>query len=189
MGVMSIVTFWLLSGTRERYRGSAAADRKSPSDGDVRRRENSILARLVALNAFNGMAIGLTGPLMSYWFARRFHVCPQAIGPVMALAFVLTGVAALLTGRVSVFNRGTVGVGQALAVGLVRDERRLATSLNAVSMQLPQSAGPSVAGLFLHAGHFALHFYVAALLQGAYLVAYALVFRGCAPPDGLTRAS
>jgi predicted MFS family arabinose efflux permease len=98
--------------------------------------------------------------------------------------------AALMYVLRSVFNRGTVGARQALTIGLVRDQRRgLATSLNAVSMQLPQSVGPSVAGLFLHAGRFALPFYVAALLQGAYLVAYARVFRGYASPDGPTGAT
>ena len=57
-------------------------------------------------------------------------------------------------------------------------DRHLATSLNAVSFQMPQSAGPGIAGYLLHVGQLTLPFYVAALLQGIYLVLYRRVFRG-----------
>jgi MFS family permease len=198
----------------------------------VRRQENQILEKLVLVNVFNGVAIGLTGPLISYWFALRFHVGPAAIAPVMAATFILTGASSLLTGRLSerigivqsviwarlvglvllvllplmpvywlaaliyllrsAFNRGSAGARQALAVGLVRDERRgLATSLNAISFQVPQSVGPSIAGYLLDTGQFTLPFYVAALLQGIYLVAYGRIFRNYEPnpekPEPLER--
>ncbi len=66
-----------------------------------RRRENRHLARLVALNAVNGFAIGLIGPLMPYWFHLRFGVGPAAIAPAMAVVFAITAVASLLAGRLS----------------------------------------------------------------------------------------
>jgi hypothetical protein len=61
--------------------------------------KNSFLWHLVGLNAFNGLAIGLTGPLMAYWFARRFQVGPSAVGPVLAGAFIVAGLAALPSGE------------------------------------------------------------------------------------------
>jgi MFS family permease len=193
-----------------------------------KRIENGILARLVSVNLFNGFAIGLTGPLISYWFAQKFGVGPSTLGPTFAITFVVTGIASLITGRVSTsigvvrsvvwarmvglallvvlpllpvywlaaviyllrsaLNRGTAGARQALAIGLVGDERRgLASSLNTVSMQLPQSAGPTVAGLLLDAGQLALPFYVAAVLQGLYLVFYRTMFRKYEPSPSSPR--
>ena len=66
-----------------------------------RRHENRSLRKLVMLNAVNGFAVGLIGPLMSYWFSVRFGIGPAAIAPVMALAFAVTGVSSLLTGRLT----------------------------------------------------------------------------------------
>jgi MFS family permease len=234
VGLASAGNLLLLSQAHEAYRGPTRVDDLEAQQraAQVRHQENQILEKLVLVNAFNGVAIGLTGPLISYWFALRFHVGPAAIAPVMAATFVLTGASSLLTGRLterigivqsviwarlvglvllvllplmpvywlaalvyllrSAFNRGTSGARQALAVGLVRDERRgLATSLNAVSFQVPRSVGPSIAGYLLDAGQFTLPFYVAAVLQGIYLVAYGRVFRNYEPgakkPEPLDR--
>ena len=83
----------------------------------------------------------------------------------------------------SAFYRGSAGAQQALTISLVRDERRgLATSLNAVSFQLPRSVGPTIAGHLLQMGHLALPFYAAALLQALYLLLYDRVFRDYEPP-------
>ena len=219
VGLAAAANLLLLSQAHEEYRRpeQAADPQGRQREGQVRRQENQILGKLVLINAFNGLAIGLSGPLISYWFALRFGVGPAAIAPVMAATFLLTGAASLLTGRLterigivrsviwerligllllvllplmpvywlaalvyllrSAFNRGVAGAQQALTVGLVRDERRgLATSLNAVSFQMPQSAGPGIAGYLLHVGQLTLPFYVAALLQGIYLVLYRRVF-------------
>jgi MFS family permease len=224
VGLASIGNLLLLSRAYEAYRGPKRVQDPQAQQraAQVRHQENLILEKLVLVNVFNGVAIGLTGPLISYWFALRFQVGPAAIAPVMAATFILTGASSLLTGRLterigivrsviwvrlvglvllvllplmpvywlaglvyllrSAFNRGSAGARQALAVGLVRDERRgLATSLNAVSLQVPRSVGPSIAGYLLDAGQFALPFYVAALLQGMYLVAYGRVFRDYEP--------
>lgn len=67
----------------------------------IRRRENRLLLRLVMLNSFNGFAIGLVGPLIAYWFALRFNVGPAYIAPWLAMAFVLTAVTSLATGRLT----------------------------------------------------------------------------------------
>ncbi len=65
---------------------------------ETRLHENQFLRRLIGLNLFNGMAVGLTGPVMSYWFARRFHVGPTLIAPVMSATFLVTAAAALFSG-------------------------------------------------------------------------------------------
>jgi MFS family permease len=232
VGLASIGNLWLLSRADEAYRGPKRVQdpRAQGRAAQVRRQENRILEKLVFVNVFNGVAIGLTGPLISYWFALRFQIGPAEIAPAMGATFLLTGASSLLTGRLterigivhsviwvrlvglvllvllplmpvywlaalvyllrSAFNRGSAGARQALAIGLVRDERRgLATSLNAVSLQVPRSVGPSIAGYLLDAGQFALPFYVAALLQGMYLLAYGRVFRDYEPgPSQAERA-
>ncbi len=234
----AVANLVLLGRAHEQYHGptQALTEPERREAAQIRGQENRILGKLVAINGFNGIAIGLTGPLISYWFSLRFHVGPAAIAPVLAATFVITAFSSLLTGRLtehigivqsvvwarflalillvlmplmptyglaslvyllrSAFNRGSAGARQALTIGLVRDERRgLATSLNAVSFQVPQSVGPTIAGYMLDAGQFALPFYVAAVLQGIYLVAYERVFRGYEParerttPEGKAHAA
>jgi MFS family permease len=67
----------------------------------VTREENRALLKLSLSNALNGLAVGLTGPLVSYWFAVRFGSGPALIGGLMALAFVATGFSNLATGRLA----------------------------------------------------------------------------------------
>ncbi len=80
-------------------------------------------------------------------------------------------------------NQGTAGVRQALVVGLTRDRRGLAASLQNVSIQIPRAVGPVVSGFMLHAGMLKIPFFIAAALQMAYLVLYALFFRGYAAEE------
>ncbi len=219
--VVSAAGFGLLLGAHETYR-PRTAQRTVTRGTPTRRRENRVLGQMVALNALNGAAVGLVGPLISYWFLLRFGVGPATIGPVLAVTFFATGVASVVSGRVagrigivdavvggraagllllvafplmptyplaalvylvrSVFNRGTAGVRQAMVVGLVGEERRgLATSLNAASMTLPQSLGPTLAGTLFAAGQFVFPFYLAAVLQGISLAFYSRVFRPFEP--------
>ena len=179
--------------------------------------ENHLLWRLGRLNALNGLSMGLTGPLIAYWFALKFHAGPDSIAPVMSATFALTGVMALYTGRLAirhglsravVWSRGigvllllalpfmpwfwlaalvymlrlasggaSVGARQAQVVTLVRDERRgLAASVNAASFQIPQSAGPGIAGPLIAAGLFVTPFCLAAALQFVYVLGYDRLF-------------
>lgn len=215
VGLTAVANLFLIATTRESYQGPAPAP--VAQTARVRRLENSILTKLVSINFLRGAAAGLTGPLISYWFALRFSIGPASIAPVMAATFAITGVASLATGRLSekigivesvvwervlglvslillplmptyplaaaiylirsVFMRGAAGANQALIVGLVRNERRgLAASLNAVSLQLPRSIGPAIAGYMFESGEFSLPFYAAAALQGIYLFLYRRTF-------------
>ena len=93
----------------------------------VTRRENRDLRRLATTNAVNGLAIGIIGPLMAYWFARRFGERPTAIGPALALAFLLAAFGTVLTRRLgerlgtvtSVVAMRTIGLAALLATPLV----------------------------------------------------------------------
>ncbi len=221
----TVANLFLLFKADEKYNRARQINTSSEIDAEkqVKKQENKLLTGLVFLNSFNGLAIGFTGPLISYWFAIKFGVGPASIAPIMAVTFFITGISSLLTGRVSqkigivqsvvwarfigllllimlplvpffwlasllyllrsAFNRGSVGARQALTVGLVRDERRgLATSLNAMSMQLPQSIGPSIAGYLFSAGQLELPFYAGAFFQGIYLIMYGRFFRNMNKP-------
>lgn len=184
----------------------------------IRREENVRILKLGAINTMNSMAVSLTSPLLSYWFATKFGVGPGEIGPVFAVTFFATAFASVLTGRAtrrigivrsvvavrmaavlvllvfpfvpyfwmaavlhvlrSALNRGTQGARQALSVALVRDERRgFASSINSLSMGLPNSAGPAVAGALLNAGYFSLPFYIAAAAQFLYGILFGRMFQ------------
>lgn len=206
------------------------ASRKAPvvgpaafgAEAQIRRTENRRLLQLAAINAMNGIAIGLTSPLLSYWFAVKFGVGPGALGPVFAFSFFATAVASIATGRAServglvrsvvtvrllaviilviiplvpffwlaavlhvfrsALSRGSQGARQALTVALVRDERRgFASSMNSISMSIPNSVGPTIAGYLLSAGQLSLPFYVAAAMQFGYGVLFGRFFQGIEP--------
>jgi len=183
----------------------------------LRSAENAVMAKMALINGLNGVAIGLTSPLLVYWFTLRFSVGPEAIGAVFAATFVATAAASFWTGRLSqrvgivravvsarlvavalfvllplmptfwlasivhiartAFGRGSAGARQALAVNLVRDSRRgMASSINQVSMNLPNAVGPGIAGLFLNAGQLALPFFLAAAMQFFYGTLYGAAF-------------
>ncbi|WP_035452655.1 MFS transporter [Alicyclobacillus herbarius] len=39
----------------------------------------------------NGLAVGLTGPMMAYWFSLRYGVGTEAVGVTLAVGFLATG--------------------------------------------------------------------------------------------------
>ena len=128
------------------------------------------------------------GALGSLLAARLVHrhglIAPVVVMRGIALALLVAvplvpafAPAALLYALRAGFNQGTAGARQALAVGLTRDRRGLAASLQNVSIQIPRAIGPLVAGFMLHAGMLRAPFFVAALLQGGYLVLYVRFFR------------
>lgn len=183
----------------------------------ARGEENRRLIHIALVNAINGAAIGLIGPLITYWFFLRFHVGPASIGPALAMAFIATGLSALTTGRLSrggrivravvrlrllglalllllplaptfywaaaiyivrsALNRGTIGARQALNMSLISEGRRgLAATTSSLSMQVPRSVGPVIAGAAFAAGYLAAPFYLAAGLQGLYLLVFRHIF-------------
>lgn len=62
----------------------------------VRKKENKNLRNLSLVNFLQGTGIGLAGPLVSYWFAIRFHIGPGRIAPLMAMGFFLAAGSSLL---------------------------------------------------------------------------------------------
>lgn len=92
---------WLLGGASEQHRSVPPSSATAPTttSAQARRFENRMLWQLFQLNTLNGLSIGLTGTLISYWFALRFHIGPGEIAPLMAIAFVLAGLSAIFAGR------------------------------------------------------------------------------------------
>ena len=96
-------------------RAAAAPPAAEPA---LRREEHSLLLRLAGLNAVNGVGIGLTGPLLTWWFAQRYGVGPAVIGPALGAATIVCGFAAIGTGLLG-SRVGAVGIVVAMrAVGL-----------------------------------------------------------------------
>ncbi|HPO21267.1 MAG TPA: MFS transporter, partial [Rubrivivax sp.] len=135
--------------------------------------------------------LGALGSVLAARLVRRHGlvgpvVAMRGIGLALLVAVPLVPAfapAALLYAVRAGFNQGTAGARQALAVGLTRERRGLAASLQNVSIQLPRAVGPLLAGFMLHAGMLRAPFFVAALLQGAYLVLYVRFFRDHADGD------
>ena len=66
-------------------RGGAAPATRRRSPVSWPRRSWPALWRLWATNAVNGLGIGLLGPFVSYWLARRYGASPASIGLLFAL--------------------------------------------------------------------------------------------------------
>jgi MFS family permease len=99
--VLGTVANLLILGNapEQRQPQAASVDKTPPESLQETGRENRFLRRLMAINALNGLAVGLTGPLMSYWFEQRFHVGATLIAPVMAATFLSVAAVALFSGR------------------------------------------------------------------------------------------
>jgi MFS family permease len=98
----SIASLLLIAQTRvSAAEPPPAAAGAHASDAQVTRTENRLLRRLAAVSAINGLAIGIVSPLIAYWFLRRFHQSPAAIGPALAVSFVLASAGSVLGGRLS----------------------------------------------------------------------------------------
>ncbi len=129
--------------------------------------------------------VGALGSIAAVGLARRHGlirpvIIMRGVGLVLLVAMPLVpafGFAAVLYALRTGFNQGTAGVRQSLVVGLTRDRRGLAASLQNVSIQIPRAVGPLLAGFLLHAGMLKAPFFAAAGLQAAYLVLYARFFR------------
>ena len=127
---------------------------------------------------------GALGSMLAAALSRTHGLIRPVVvmrGVAIALLLVLPlvpgfAIAAALYAVRAGLNRGTAGMRQALVVGLTRDRRGLAASLQNVSVQIPRAVGPLVAALLLQAGWLRLPFFIAAALQTSYLVLYARFF-------------
>ena len=103
----------ILARTEERYRPLRPTTAERSAAAPIRRQEDRLLLALSSINALGGASIGLTGPLISYWFAVRFDLGPESIAPVLAVSFLLTGLASIAAGRIA----ETRGVIRSVVVG------------------------------------------------------------------------
>lgn len=130
--------------------------------------------------AAGGIASVTTGALTRRLGVVRAVVLMRGIGlaSLFALPFAPSfATATAIYALRSAFNRGTAGARQAVALGLVGDERRgLAASVNSISVMVPRGIAPALAGVLFESGALAAPFLLAGLFQGAYLFLYPRVF-------------
>lgn len=140
----------------------------------------SIGPALALALAAAGVASLTTGQLTRRLGTVRTVVLMRGIGLVSLFALPFSpsfGAAVAIYTVRSAFNRGTAGARQAVALGLVRGDRRgLAASVNTLSILIPRGIAPAVAGALFESGALAAPFLLAGLFQGAYLVLYPRVF-------------
>ena len=134
-----------------------------------------------------GFLLAAIGGLVAARISHRMGVVRTVVvmRGVGLLLMVLTpfmplfGLAAVLWAVRAAFNQGTLGVRQALTMGLTRPHRQgLAATVNNVSLQVPRALGPAMAGLMLHRGWLTAPFLAAGVFQLAYLFVYQRFFGG-----------
>ena len=228
VGVISLLCMLILIMTREEPKEATLFELNLPvsrqteslvgeRESRIRKQENRSIFKLAIINTLNGLAVGLTGPMMAYWFSLRYGVSTSAIGMTLSVGFLMTGISSLINGFLAerigmvrsvtwmrvigslmmfimpwmpnfafasvlfiirgAINRGTQGSRTALSASLTRDQRRgFAASINALSMRLPSSIGPTVSGYLFDAGDLALPLILTAGLQLANAAIYQWAF-------------
>lgn len=142
-------------------------------------------AHIGPIMALTFVAAGVASLVTGHWGDRhgliRAVVWSRSLGVIMLVLLPLAPwfwLAALFDTLRMASNGASAGSRQAQVINLVRHQRRAqASSINAASFQLPQALGPALAGPLIAADLFATPFYLAALLQVAYIVGYRRVFR------------
>ena len=64
--------------------------------------ERRRLWQLALISLLSGVSLGLSGPLIAYWFATKFHLDPREIAPVLAMANAGAALSAFMTARMTV---------------------------------------------------------------------------------------
>ncbi|WEG11018.1 MFS transporter [Pullulanibacillus sp. KACC 23026] len=122
---------------------------------------------------FNGFLARKMGMVKSVTWMRVIGCVMMVALPFMP-TFALASVLFVIRGAV---NRGTNGNRVALSASLTRDKRRgFATSVNALSMRLPSSIGPSISGYLYDVHLLTLPFLITAGLQLANAAIYQRLF-------------
>lgn len=67
-------------------------------DSTIRARENIAMLKFALVNTLNGLAVGLTGPMMAYWFSIRYGASAAAIGITLSVGFLMTGLMSIFSG-------------------------------------------------------------------------------------------
>ncbi|ULT57224.1 MFS transporter [Neobacillus drentensis] len=108
--VASLITAYIIltiqGGEAESSQGDKKEGRRN-EEKKILQEENAAVYKLAAINILNGIAIGLTGPMMSYWFSAKFGASPAQIGSTLAVTFFTTGATSILQARLS-HNHGTI---------------------------------------------------------------------------------
>ncbi len=99
--LISAVLLLVTPDPPHREEAAKPGEPSKPDDQSTKDDEHGLLWRLAGLNFLNGAGLGLVGPMMSWWFAVKFHASPSMIGPAMAAAFGMAGVASLVSGRLT----------------------------------------------------------------------------------------
>jgi MFS family permease len=110
VGVLMAVAVLPVRETRRRGSQNLrfpARPARGPLSG-LSRRSWRIVARFMVTNATNGLAIGMFGPFIVYWFYRRFGADAVQLGSLLFFINLAAAVPFLVAGRLA-FRLGAVG--------------------------------------------------------------------------------
>ncbi|HET7578598.1 MAG TPA: MFS transporter [Bacillales bacterium] len=104
IAVLSLVTAFIILTIPEKKtekQSESKGEKVGNQEEEVSREENGAILKLASVNIINGIAVGLTGPMMSYWFAVQFGASNTQIGGTLAVTFIATGMTSILQARLS----------------------------------------------------------------------------------------
>lgn len=98
--VFSLACLGCLALARDRHQQECEPAEPARERADAQR-ENRHLRNLGLVNLLQGTGLGLSSPLVSYWFAVRFGLGPQQIAPLMAGSLLAGAIGAQLSIRMT----------------------------------------------------------------------------------------
>ncbi len=223
LSALSVILILLTTKDEATPKSGRAEASQTQQSSELTLQERKSLWIIAGMNLLNATAIGIAGPLVNYWFFKKFGVGPELLGPFQAVSFTITALASQANSKFaskvglvesvvysralglvmllilpimptfqlaavvymlrSLFNRGTIGNRNAVIANMVRPEHAgRAFSYASASAQFPMALGPLLSGPMIDAGWFATPFYIAGVLQVAYVGLYKKAFT---PPKQL----
>lgn len=100
--ILTFFTLILLFNVQDKKKSNISKNNTNIKEQSISKKENLNLLKLIFLNSINGLAVGLKGPLIAYWFAMRFNIGAKPIGLVLAVTFFLSAILSFYTGKLSI---------------------------------------------------------------------------------------
>lgn len=100
--ILAFFTLILLFNVQDSKKPKISRNNTNIKEQSISKKENLNLLKLIFLNSINGLAVGLKGPLIAYWFAMRFNIGAKPIGLVLAVTFFLSAILSFYTGKLSI---------------------------------------------------------------------------------------
>jgi MFS family permease len=152
----------------------------------------SLIGRLWLTNGLNGLAIGVMGPFLTYWFALRYGAASTSIATLYTLANLLTAASYLAAPRVALrlgavrvmFNSIGMPIRQSFIMGVAEEQSRSkVAAMGSLPSRATAMVTPAVASHLIQSVSVAAPIWLAAAVLAVNAGLFQLFFKNVRPPE------